>query len=225
MRRADRLFRIVQILRNRQLTTAGWLAEELAISQRTVYRDIRDLERSGIPIRGEAGVGYQLDQSFELPPLVFSAEEIEALVLGARFVSVWADPELKRAAAGAMEKIEDVLPPPLKPVLGGVALFAIQRPWAQVAAGDMTLIRRAIAERRRPAFGYVRADGETSQREVRPLGLYFWGSTWSLAAWCELRQDYRNFRPDRMRDARITDARFDESDGISLPAFIAKMEG
>src|SRR6184192_817000 len=114
MRRADRLFRIVQRLRRRGATTARDLAQALEVSERTVYRDIRDLLLSGVPIQGEAGVGYALDRSFELPPLMFDEEEIEALVLGARIVQAWADPQLKRAAEEALAKIEAVLPPRMR---------------------------------------------------------------------------------------------------------------
>ena len=124
MRRADRLFRIVQRLRRRGATTARQLAEALEVSERTVYRDIRDLLVSGVPILGEAGVGYALDRSYELPPLMFDEEEIEALVLGARVVSAWADKKLARAAEEALKKIETVLPPRLKSKLADSALMA-----------------------------------------------------------------------------------------------------
>src|SRR2546422_10946170 len=132
MRRADRLFRIVQRLRRRGATTARQLAEALEVSERTVYRDTRDLLVSGVPIRGEAGVGYALDRSYELPPLMFDEEEIEALVLGARIVRAWADQKLARAAEEALQKIETVLPPRLKSRLGGTALLA---PGFHVKAG------------------------------------------------------------------------------------------
>ena len=124
MRRADRLFRIVQRLRRRGATTARQLAEALEVSERTVYRDIRDLLVAGVPIQGEAGVGYVLDRSYELPPLMFDEEEIEALVLGARIVRAWADKKLARAAEEALQKIETVLPPRLKSRLAESALMA-----------------------------------------------------------------------------------------------------
>src|SRR3954464_5929762 len=124
MRRADRLFRIVQRLRRRGATTARQLAEALEVSERTVYRDVRDLLASGVPIQGEAGVGYALDRSFELPPLMFDEEEIEALVLGARIVRAWADQKLARAAEEALQKIETVLPPRLRQQLSESALMA-----------------------------------------------------------------------------------------------------
>ena len=224
MRRADRLFRLVQVLRSRRFATGAELAVELGVSKRTVYRDIRDLEASGVPIRGEAGVGYQLQGGFELPPLTFNADEIEALVLGGRIVQAWGGDELASAAASAMTKVEAVLPEPLRRVLLNTALFAPGRPAATAMAGDMGSLRRAISEHRRIRFGYTREDGDQSQRSVRPLGLYFWGTKWTLATWCELRGDYRSFRPDRMRSVELLEEVFDDSDGISLSAFLAQLD-
>ncbi|MGH0031272.1 MAG: helix-turn-helix transcriptional regulator [Myxococcota bacterium] len=225
MRRADRLFQLVQLLRLRRHATGQDLADELGVSLRTVYRDIRDLEYSGVPIRGEAGVGYRLDRGYELPPLTFSEAELEGLVLGARMVSTWADAELASAVRSAMTKVEAVLPEGLRRVVLHSALFAPDFPRTQEMSRDVDLMRRAIGERRLLAFDYTRADGEESQRTVRPLGLYFWGNKWTLAAWCELRQDYRSFRPDRMRTVTVQETRFDPDDGIDLAGFLAKVEG
>ncbi len=222
MRRADRLFQLVQLLRSRRFATSEQLAGELGVSRRTVYRDIRDLERSGVPIRGEAGVGYQLHRGYELPPLQFNAEEIEALVLGARMVATWGDEELARASRQAMTKVEAVLPPALREVLFSTAMFVPDRPWSTAATSGLTELRKATSEQRRVRFAYTDRNGEPSERVVRPLGLYFWGSTWSLVGWCELREDYRNFRPDRMTDIELLDV-FDTGNGISLDAFVAKM--
>lgn len=225
MRRADRLFRLVQVLRSRRFATGAQLAQELGVSKRTVYRDIRDLEASGIPIRGEAGVGYQLRGGFELPPLTFNADEIEGLVLGARIVQAWGGDDLAAAAASAMSKVEAVLPEPLRRVLLNTALFAPSRPRAAAMAGEMGLLRRAITEHRRMRFGYTREDGGESVRTVRPLGLYFWGTKWTLASWCEMRKDYRSFRPDRMGSVELLENHFDGSDGISLAGFLSHLEG
>jgi predicted DNA-binding transcriptional regulator YafY len=225
MRRADRLFQLVQLLRLRRQTTGQELASELGVSLRTVYRDIRDLESSGVPIRGEAGVGYRLDRGFELPPLSFSEAELESLVLGARMVATWADPELAEAVRSAMTKVEAVLPVGLRRVVLDSALFAPDRPRSQEMSRDVDLMRHAIGEQRLLSFAYTRADGEPSARSVRPLGLYFWGSKWTLAAWCELRGDYRSFRPDRMREVQILDRRFDPGDGIDLAGFLERVDG
>jgi predicted DNA-binding transcriptional regulator YafY len=224
MRRADRLFQLVQLLRLRRQATGRDLADELGVSLRTVYRDIRDLEGSGVPIRGEAGVGYRLDRGYELPPLTFSQAELEGLVLGARMVSTWADPELASAVRSAMTKVEAVLPESLRRVVLESALFAPDLPRSQEMTRDVDLMRRAIGERRLLSFAYTRADGEESVRSVRPLGLYFWGNRWTLAAWCEMRADYRSFRPDRMRAVSVEERRFDPQDGIDLAGFLARVE-
>lgn len=224
MRRADRLFQLVQFLRARRFATGQQLADELGVSKRTVYRDISDLAGSGVPIRGEAGVGYQLERGFELAPLTFNDEEVQALVLGARMVSVYGDSELASSARSAMTKVEAVLPDPLRQVLLATPLFATESPGAPAVNGEMPLLRRAITEQRRIHFAYERADGEKSARDVRPLGLYFWGRKWTLATWCELRNDYRSFRPDRMKEVALLDERFDGSDGITLAGFLEQVD-
>lgn len=168
MRRADRLFQIVQILRRRRLTTARHLAECLAISERTVYRDIRDLSASGVPIEGEAGVGYRL-RGFDLPPLMFTREEVEALVLGARIVQAWTDPELARAAAEALAKIEGALPRDRSHFVRGTPLFAPADHWREEVTTDFfSRLREAIRDSRKVHFRYTDAGGTTSERTVRP---------------------------------------------------------
>jgi len=223
MRRADRLFQLVQLLRSRRHATGQQLADELEISRRTLYRDIRDLEASGVPVRGEAGVGYRLDPRFELPPLAFTAEEVEALVLGARMVRAWGDTGLREAVGSAMTKIEAVLPEPVRRVLLETALFAPDEHRGGGVARNVAALRRAVGEHRRVHFRYRRADGRESERAARPLGLYFWGSVWTLAAWCELRGDYRSFRPDRMDALRLLEGTFDPDGEISLASFLARV--
>lgn len=202
MRRADRLFQIVQILRRRRLTTARHLADQLCISERTVYRDIRDLIVSGVPVEGEAGVGYRL-RGFELPPLMFSREEVEALVLGARIVQSWTDPELGRAAAEALAKIEAVLPGDRSHLVKGTPLFAPGEHFRVELSIDLAVLRQAVREQRRLRFGYTDGAGLATTRTVRSLALSFYGPIWLLAGWCELREDFRTFRLDRMRDLEV----------------------
>jgi predicted DNA-binding transcriptional regulator YafY len=221
MRRADRLFQLVQLLRARRFITAAELADALQVSQRTVYRDVRDLIASGVPIRGEAGVGYQLQRGYELPPMTFTTPELEALALGARMVESWGDPELAQAARSVLTKVEGVVPEPLRQVMLETALFAPTRRVAASFAERLGDIRRAVGERRKLRVQYVRRDGEPSDRVVRPLGLYFWGMSWSLAAWCELRGDFRNFRLDRIQDQEVLDAHFSD---VNIEDFIASME-
>ena len=223
MRRADRLFLLVQLLRARSITTADELAGELAISKRTVYRDIRDLAASGVPIEGEAGVGYRLQRGFELPPMTFTPSELEALALGARMVEAWSDPELGAAARAVLTKVEAVLPKALRPTLASTALFAMPRQWGAEVTRGLGPLRQAIAARQRITIAYARADGATSERTIHPLGLYFWGSTWTLAAWCETRAAYRNFRPDRIDRVNLLGDRFDPDTGPNLEGFMAAM--
>lgn len=224
MRRADRLFQLVHLLRARRATTGQQLAMRLGVSKRTVYRDVQDLQLSGVPIRGEAGVGYALDRRFDLPPLTFTSEELEGLALGVRIVAAWGDPELAAAVGSAMTKIEAVLPDTLRQVLFDTALFAAGFPRQAEMAREVAVMRRAISDTRVLRFAYTRADGEQTERTVRPLGLYFWGNKWTLAAWCELREDYRSFRPDRMRDVEPTDRTFDTSGDINLTEFLRRMD-
>lgn len=222
MRRADRLFQIVQILRRRRLTTARFLAERLEISERTVYRDIRDLVASGVPVEGEAGVGYRL-RGFELPPLMFSRDEVEALVLGARIVESWTDPALARAATEALAKIEGVLPKDRSHLVRTTPLFAPDDHWSEAITIDFSTLRQAVRDGRRVRFQYTDAQGAASQRIARALGLSFYGPVWTLAAWCELRQDFRVFRLDRMRDLEVLDP-FPHEPGRTLQDFLALVD-
>ena len=195
MRRADRLYRLIESLRGRRCVTAAQLAQWLEVSERTVYRDVRDLMASGVPIEGEAGVGYRLARHYHLPPLMFNADELAALRLGAAMVGSWGDPALGQLAANALAKIDAVLPP-----------SAARAPAARLFVPDLhdypvarlTPLRQAIAARQCIELDYCRADGELSRRRVHPLGLFFWGVSWTLAAWCEARDEFRHFRIDRI---------------------------
>lgn len=220
MRRADRLFQIVQHLRLRRTrTTARELARKLAVSERTIYRDVQDLGRSGVPIEGEAGVGYIL-RGFDVPPLMFTREEIEALVVGARMVETWTTDELAGAARLALQKIEAALPERLKGAIESSRLFAIDLRNTQSARAPLDRIRHAILESRSVEFDYTKESGEASRRSAQPLGLYFWGNTWTLAAWCELRDDFRHFRVDRMANV-VPGAPFESRPGRTLDDFVA----
>lgn len=221
MRRADRLFQIVQFLRSRRLTTAQWLAERLQVSVRTIYRDILDLSLSGVPLEGEAGVGYVLRHSMDLPPLMFERDEIEALVAGARMVSAWADPGLQRAAESALAKIHSVLPASLRDELNGHPLFVPgMRDYPVHWLGQLRL---AIRERRKLLLGY-RCERETlTERCIWPLGLFFWGQVWTLCGWCELRNDFRNFRIDRIQGLSDTGEHFDPAPGQRLKDYLARV--
>jgi predicted DNA-binding transcriptional regulator YafY len=223
MRRADRLFQIVSLLRRRRFTTAAWLAERLEVSERTIYRDIADLARSGVPVEGEAGVGYRLGKDFDLPPLMFNVEEIRALVLGARMVESWADDDLRQAARSVLDKVEAVLPPSSRAKVHDTALFALDLRLPEQARAQLGPLRRAIEERRKLTLDYRDANDQVSQRVVRPLALYFWGATWTLAGWCELRVGYRNFRVDRIVSAKLDDERFELVSPVTIADFVKAM--
>ena len=220
MRRADRLFRIIQLLRGRgRARTARWLAEQLEVSERTVYRDVRDLMVSGTPIEGAAGVGYTL-RHYDLPPLMFEAEELEALALGARSVQAFGDESLARSAASALSKIEAVLPQRLRGQLSSAALFAPRHDAARIGSAQLVVVRTALAARQKLAIRYRRADGGESARVIRPLGAFFWGKSWTLTAWCELREDFRNFRLDRMQHVEATAEHFEDEPGQGLRDYL-----
>ena len=220
MRRAERLFQIVQMLRSRNVTTAARLAEELEVSERTIYRDIADLVSSGVPIDGEAGVGYIMRGGFDLPPLMFTPEEIEALVLGARVVMSWTDPAMARAARDVLGKVEAVLPERLRASLAETALFAPNYGARRETQANLTALRTCMHERRKVRFGYTREDGARSTRTVQPLGLFFWGATWSVAGWCEHRDAFRSFRLDRIEGLRVLDQNFEDVPGRTLNDYL-----
>jgi predicted DNA-binding transcriptional regulator YafY len=199
MRRADRLFLIIHALQGRRTALpARRLADTLGVSLRTVYRDVADLQTSGVPIEGEAGVGYLLRKGSDIPPLMFTAEELEALVVGTRFVRAFAGNRLAGGAQSALLKIDAVLPPELRGRAERSRVFVPQR-WYEAKSGIVDALHAAIAARQVLRVEYQDADGATSQREIEPLCLACWGPVWTLGAWCRLRGDFRNFRPDRMR--------------------------
>ncbi|UZR29223.1 helix-turn-helix transcriptional regulator [Methylococcus mesophilus] len=223
MRRADRLFQIVQILRNKRLVTAKALAERLEVSERTIYRDIQDISLSGIPVEGEAGVGYTLRHAIDIPPIMFTAAELEALAVGARMVKSWAGIELGHSAQSVLDKVTAVVPADLKANIERSKLFSLRFGEREDIDVTLDICRKAIDLKRFLYFGYCRADGEQSRRRIRPLGLYFWGNVWSLAGWCELREDFRNFRLDRMQSILMENQSFEDGAGQSLQDFIKRM--
>lgn len=201
MRRADRLFQIVQYLRGGRLLTAQMLAERLEVTKRTVYRDVADLIGSGVPIEGEAGVGYVMRAGYDLPPLMFNSDEIVALVAGARMIRAWGGAQMAAAAEEALVKIEAVLPDDARARAAAVPVHAFT-----MNDMDATLrtridqIEAASDGNIRLELDYADKDGATSARVIRPLGLWFWGKVWTVVGWCELREDFRMFRLDRIRD-------------------------
>jgi predicted DNA-binding transcriptional regulator YafY len=222
MRRADRLFQIVQILRRRRrkATTAREIAGELEVSVRTVYRDVQDLIVSGVPVDGEAGTGYLLRDGYHLPPLMFSGDELEAIVLGMQIVAAWSDPELARAAADVLSKIETALPERLRAELLQVAICAPSDHYREPITVDMPALRRATKAKTKIKLLYEKPESKASTRIVWPLALCFYGPVWLLVAWCESKSDFRVFRLDRMREAEVLAEKFEPKRGQRLEDYL-----
>ena len=222
MRRTDRLFDILQILRDGQLHRAQDIADRLGVSLRTIYRDMDTLAASGIPVGGERGVGYILREAITLPPLTLTAEELEALNLGIAIVSGAADPGLKAAAAALGDKIDAVL------AVQGVAeadawKFAVH-PFADAARGfsDMPALRAAIKGRQKLRLRYRGGDGTLTDRVVRPLHMEYWNRVWTLTAWCEMRADFRVFRVDLIETATPLPELFVDEPGRTFADYRAR---
>lgn len=224
MRRADRLFQIVQYLRGGRLVTAARLAEDLEVSERTIYRDMADLQASGVPVDGEAGVGYVMRAGFDLPPLMFTRDEIVALVAGARLVRAWGGAAMARAAEEALVKIEAILPEAERHRANEVGIHALGLKTGDGVRDLIDEIERAVAAKRKLSMGYTDGDGQETRRVVRPLGQWFWGKVWTLVAWCELREDFRMFRLDRISGLAVQDATFRPEPGKTLRDFYCMME-
>lgn len=218
MRRADRLFQIIQLLKTRRLTTAQLLAEVLEVSTRTIYRDIQDLIANGIPVEGEAGVGYLLRHEIDIPPLMFDESELEAIQVGMRMVEAWGGNELANAAKQAMIKVSAVLPPQLKTF--NSLMFAPDFYQHSNEFQHLDILRKAAREREYLQLDYKDAKQALSHREVRPLAIHLWRGYWTLLTWCELRNDFRNFRIDRIITISLTQRNFVVQAGEELEDFI-----
>jgi len=216
MRRTDRLFDIVQILRDGNLHRAQDIADRLEVSVRTIYRDMDTLVASGIPVEGERGVGYIVRDAITLPPLTLTSEELEALNLGVAIVSEAADADLKRAALTLADKIDAVLP--TQTIAEADAWKFAVYPFADAARGfsHMATLRGAIKTRQKMALAYRRIDGTLTDRTVRPLHMEYWGRVWTLTAWCELRSDFRVFRIDLIEGAIAQPELFIDEPGKTL---------
>jgi len=225
MRRADRLFQLIQHLRYDRAVTAKYLSEQLEVSERTIYRYVQDLSLSGVPITGEAGVGYMLMKGFQLSPLMFSESELAALLIGARMVQSWTDQHLASAAASALGKINHVIPDHLRPALDRSDIIVPQLFKSQESPNNISRLREAIRQKRLTQFEYHSLDDKQSHREVQPLGMLYWGKVWTLVGWCLLRDDFRQFRIDRLSQLQVTDQSFKLKKGQTMEDFIAKTTG
>ncbi|MEG3149657.1 YafY family protein [Sphingomonas sp. ZT3P38] len=225
MRRADRLFEIVQILRReRRPITADAIAAELESSKRSVYRDIAALIGQRVPIRGEAGVGYVLEGGFDLPPLMLNPEEVEAAVLGAQWVAGHGDAALAHAARNLIAKIAAVVPPEMRPLLDDPAARTPPAWRMPEDAVDATELRHAIRAGRKIALSYRAEDGRLTERTVWPALLGYHDSGRILIAWCELREDFRSFRLDRMLVADILDTRYPTRPALLRARWLAQIQ-
>lgn len=224
MRKAERLFQLVTLLKGRRTAmTAEQLGYHLNVSARTIYRDIQALVLSGVPIDGEAGVGYRLSPSYHLPPLMFNLDEVMALLVGNRMVAAWTDPDLADAARSAEEKIRAVLNEKAK-------LWADKQPYrVPPRPGDESLrdthghLRKACERQQKIHLKYTDGKDQASDRIIWPLGMMAWGECWTLLAWCELRNDYRNFRFDRIQKLEILEETFTPSPQQTLQHYLSRV--
>jgi len=204
MRRTEGLFQIIQILRStRSPITGRELADELETSLSTLYRDMAELHAQRIPITGEAGVGYVLDDVYDMPPLMLTADELEAAALGAAWVAQEADPSLARAARDLVSKLSTAIPKELRPIVLDASSKAIQTRAKVSERFDSALLRHAIRERYRLQIIYTDRDGGTTGRIVWPLFIAFLDRTRYLVAWCEAKQDYRHFKTERVQELKV----------------------
>ena len=216
MRRTDRLFEIIQILRDGRLHRAQDIAERLEVSVRTIYRDMDTLVASGVPVEGERGIGYMVREAITLPPLTLTAEELEALNLGMAIVAEAADPALKSAAESLAGKVDAVLP--TETIAEADAWKFAVYPFADAARGfaHMPKLRAAIKSRQKLSLSYRRIDETLTERVVRPLHMEYWGRVWTLTAWCESREDFRVFRVDLIEDITPLPELFSDEPGKRL---------
>ena len=220
MRRADRLFQLMLLLQEGKVRTARYLAEKLEVSERTIYRDISDLMGSGIPVDGEAGVGYLLRDEYRLPPLMFNSEELQALALGALMVRAWSDKGLASVTATAIRKIESILPEHLKKRIELQEIVVPKMSMTEITSDNLEAIRGAIDGKVKLDIRYRSLKGDETQRVIWPFVLYFWGNKWTVGAWCELRDNFRAFRVDLIRDIALTEALFVPDARRSLQGYV-----
>lgn len=204
MRRSDRLFDIIQRLRTaRGPLTAAAIAAELEVTPRTVYRDIVALQASRVPIEGAAGVGYVLRRGYDLPPLMFTPDEVEAVLVGMRLLRRTRDPGLQQAAVSVLSKLASVLPEPLRASLHAAPFLVSEGDVREPSALSLAALRMAVREANKLRITYRDASGVASERVIRPVAIEYYVEVTLVCAWCELRDDYRHFRTDRIEAAQV----------------------
>ncbi|WP_299782946.1 YafY family protein [uncultured Roseobacter sp.] len=220
MRRTDRLFDIIQILRDGKLHRAQDIAETLEVSTRTIYRDMDTLVASGVPVEGERGVGYMITEAISLPPLNLTVAELEALNLGMAIVAEAADPDLKAAALSLADKVDAVLP--TKTIADADQWKFAVYPFADAARGfaHMPTLRAAIRAKQKLRLTYTSKEARVTTRTIRPLHMEYWGRIWTLTSWCELRNDFRVFRVDLIQTADALPELFVDEPGKTLADYV-----
>jgi predicted DNA-binding transcriptional regulator YafY len=222
MRRADRLFDIIRILRAaRRPVTAAALAAQLEVTVRTVYRDIVTLQARRVPIEGAAGLGYVLRPGFDLPPLMFTADELDAVALGVRLVRRTRDADLQAAAERVLSKVLGVLPEALRPQVDAPALYISDGNNPPPEGVDLAAARGAIRATRKMRIAYVDGNGTRTERTIWPIAMAYYVDVTLIGAWCELRRDFRNFRVDRISEAKVLDERFPADNGRLFAEWLA----
>lgn len=225
MRKAERLNEIVHYLRRmHQAVTAETLAEYFEVSVRTLYRDIQDLQDAAVPILGEAGVGYRIDKTYHLPPIMFDADEVEAIALGIGMVRNWTDKHFAKKAQSAYEKIQATLSEPMLHELAQISTFSAPSHYKIPWEVDFTQIRECIRRKQYVRFNYLDLKDTSTQRTIRPIALVSFSPVWLLTGWCELRQAFRNFRIDRISEFTQLGKRFRDERDKNLTAYLKTIE-
>jgi predicted DNA-binding transcriptional regulator YafY len=214
MRRSDRLFDIIQRLRTASRpTTAAALAAELEVTPRTVYRDIATLQARRVPIEGAAGVGYVLRKGFDLPPLMFTIDEVEAIAVGARLVRRLKDPKLQQAANTVLAKVTVVVPERLRQHIADTPVYVSPGMTPEAEGADLAEVRAAIRDSRKLYIAYADEQRRRTNRVIWPIAMAYYVDVTLVGAWCELRADYRNFRVERILSSKVLDEHFDQDNG------------
>lgn len=225
MARAERLNDIVHHLRRmHQAVTAQHLAETFEVSLRTIYRDIQSLIDSGVPINGEAGVGYMIDKRYHLPPIMFDADELEAIALGIGMVGNLTDEQFAKKAQSAYKKIQATLSAPLIQELQQISTFSAPSHYKLPWEVNFTQVRECIRRKHKVQFCYLDLKQQTTERTIWPLALVSFSPVWLLAGWCELRRSFRNFRLDRISDFKCLDDRYPAEKDKNLSAYLAQID-
>ncbi len=222
MRRADRLFDIIQSLRAvAHPVTAASLADKLEVTVRTIYRDVAALQASRVPIEGAAGLGYVLRRGFDLPPLMFTTEEVDAIAVGVRLLRRLRDPKLQEAAQSVLAKLAVVVPQPLQSQLVAAPIYVSDGDAPSAAGLDLAQLRHAIRETRKFAITYIDEEGRRTQRTIWPIAIAYYVDVTLVGAWCELRRDFRHFRVDRIEGSQLLEDRFPPDNGRLMAEWLA----